>query len=92
MSELNFDMLKWQHLVYASKARFKVVVAGRRCGKTRKAGIVSIVKGLECPVKDAGVLYAAPTLSMARTLMWDLLLDIGKPVIAKANINSSKLH
>ena len=91
MSELNFDMLKWQHLVYASKARFKVVVAGRRCGKTRKAAIVSIVKALECPVKDAGVLYAAPTLSMARTLMWDLLLDIGKPVIAKANINSSEI-
>jgi len=84
-------MLKWQHVVYASKARFKVVVAGRRCGKTRKAAIVSILKALECPVKDAGVLYAAPTLGMARTLMWDLLLDIGKPVIAKANINSSEV-
>jgi phage terminase large subunit-like protein len=91
MSELNFDMLKWQHLVYASKARFKIVVAGRRCGKTRNAAIVSIIKALECPVKDAGVLYAAPTLGMARTLMWDLLLDIGKSVIAKANINSSEV-
>jgi len=91
MSALNFLLLKWQQVVFAHKARFKVVVAGRRCGKTRKAVITCIVKGLECPNKEGGILYAAPTLGMARTLAWDLMCTLGAPVIAKMNINNSEI-
>ena len=46
MSTLDFKLLKWQREVMTSKARFKVVVAGRRCGKTRFSAIDMIVKGL----------------------------------------------
>lgn len=91
MTDLNFSLLKWQQKVMASKARFKVVVAGRRCGKTRFSAIDMIVKGLECPHTDATVLYVAPTYGMAKTLMWDLLNTLGQPVIVKANINDGEI-
>jgi predicted phage terminase large subunit-like protein len=91
MSTLDFKLLKWQRAVMASKKRFKVVVAGRRCGKTRFSAIDMIVKGLECTHTDATVLYVAPTYGMAKTLMWDLLLTLAQPVIAKSNINDGEI-
>jgi hypothetical protein len=77
MSELNFKLLRWQREVMTNKTRFKVVVAGRRCGKTRFAAIDMLIKGLECIHKDATVLYVSPTYGMAKTLMWDLLNQLG---------------
>ena len=91
MSTLDFKLLKWQREVMTSKARFKVVVAGRRCGKTRFSAIDMIVKGLECTHTDATVLYVAPTYGMAKTLMWDLLNTLAQPVIQKANINDGEI-
>ncbi len=69
MSSLDFPLLKWQRELFADKTRFQVVVAGRRCGKTRGSAVKAIVKGLECPHEDATVLYTAPTFGMAKTLM-----------------------
>ena len=91
MSELRFDMLKWQRKVFADSRRFKVVVAGRRCGKTRMSSVTVIAKALECKHSDAGVLYVAPTFQMARTLMWDLLLNAAQPVIASSNVNNGEI-
>lgn len=91
MTTLNFSLLRWQKSVMADKTRFKVVVAGRRCGKTRFSAIDMIVKGLECTHTDATVLYIAPTYGMAKTLMWDLLLTLGQPVIAKSNVNEGEI-
>jgi predicted phage terminase large subunit-like protein len=36
-------------------------------------------------------LYVAPTYGMAKTLMWDLLLGLAQPVIAKSNINDGEI-
>lgn len=91
MSSLDFSLLKWQREVLQNKKRFQVIVAGRRCGKTRFSVVETIIKALQCPDKTGGVLYVAPTLSMARTLVWDLLCDLGRPVIAKINISSSEI-
>lgn len=91
MSDVTFPLLNWQREVFGDPHRFKVVVAGRRCGKTRKSVVTLIIKALECPDSTGGVLYAAPTLGMARTLCWDLLCDLGRPVIAKININNSEI-
>lgn len=88
---LNFSLLNWQREVFADPTRFKVVVAGRRCGKTRKSAVTAIAKALECPSKDACVLYVAPTYAMAKTLMWDLLLELGRPVIIKSNVNDGEI-
>lgn len=89
--ELTFNMLGWQKEVFLSPRRFKVVVAGRRCGKTRMAIIDCLIKGLSCKVLDAGVMYVAPTQGMARVLCWDLLLSLGEKVIAKSNVNNSEI-
>lgn len=91
MSSLDFPLLKWQREVLAVKQRFKTIVAGRRCGKTRFSVVETIIKALQCPDKTGGVLYVAPTLSMARTLVWDLLCELGRPVISKINISSSEI-
>lgn len=88
---LNFKLLRWQKEVFAAPNRFKVVVAGRRCGKTRMAIVDSLVKGLSCPVGDAGVMYVAPTQGMARVLCWDLLMELGHKVIVKSNVNNSEV-
>lgn len=89
--ELKFDLLRWQKEVFADKTRFQVVVAGRRCGKTRGSCVRLIVKGLECNHDDATVLYVAPTYGMAKTLMWDLLVRLAFPVTKKSNVNDGEL-
>ena len=91
MSDLTFNLLKWQRELFANPTRFKVVMAGRRCGKSRFAIVSTIVKGLECPDATGGVLYVAPTQQMARVLAWDLLMTLGAPVIANSNIANSEI-
>lgn len=90
MSELNFKLLNWQQEVFKDSARFKVVAAGRRCGKSRLSAVTLLIEGLNCPPGSA-VMYVAPTLGMARTIMYDLLLDLGKPVIKSAHVNNLEI-
>lgn len=89
--QLTFQLLKWQRELLADKTRFKVVVAGRRCGKSRFAIVTAIIKGLECPDPTGSILYVAPTQQMARILCWDLLNDLGRKVIVSANISNSEI-
>lgn len=87
MADLNFQLLPWQQEVFADKTRFKVVAAGRRCGKSRLAATALIIEALRCPAGSA-VLYVAPTNGQARQIIWDVLLDIGKEVIQNSHINN----
>jgi hypothetical protein len=48
MADLNFSLLPWQQQVFADKTRFKVVAAGRRCGKSRMA-LEEVPKGPRLP-------------------------------------------
>lgn len=89
--ELNFELLRWQKEVFLDKTRFQVVVAGRRCGKTRKSAVKLITKALECTHEDATVLYVAPTYGMAKTLMWDLLVRLSFKVTRKSNVNDGEI-
>jgi hypothetical protein len=90
MAELNFQLLAWQQKVFNDTARFKVVAAGRRCGKSRLSAIKLLIEGLNCPTGSA-VMYVAPTLGMARTIMWDLLQDLGRPVIKSSHLNNLEI-
>ena len=87
MSDLNFSLLPWQQEVYADKTRFKVVAAGRRCGKSRMAAISLLIEGLKCPPGSA-VLYVSPTMGQSRQIIWDLLLDLGREVIQGSHVNN----
>jgi phage terminase large subunit-like protein len=91
MTELNFALLKWQQEVFKDEHRFKVVAAGRRCGKSRLSAITLLIEGLNCPAGSA-VMYIAPTLGQARTIIWDLLLDLGRPIIKSSHINNLEIQ
>jgi hypothetical protein len=77
---LNFELLPWQKKVFSDDTRFKVIVAGRRCGKSRLSAVALLVEGLRCP-QGSAVMYVAPTQGQARQIIWDLLMDLGREVI-----------
>jgi phage FluMu gp28-like protein len=84
---LSFELLPWQKEVFQDKTRFKVIVAGRRCGKSRLSAVALLVEGLKCP-QGSAVCYVAPTQGMARQIIWDLLLDLGRDVIQSSHVNN----
>ena len=90
MAELNFQLLKWQQTVFKDEHRFKIVAAGRRCGKSRLSAVTLLIEGLNCPSGSA-VMYIAPTLGMARTIMWDLLHELGRPIIKSSHLNNLEI-
>lgn len=89
---------KKQMEVYRSKARFRVVVAGRRWGKTSLSRILMITRAKKPRQR---IWYVAPTYRMAKQIMWsDLLEAIPKKWVKKINetsmsvtlINGSKIE
>ena len=90
MSDVHFQFLPWQEQVFADATRFKVIAAGRRCGKSRLAATTLLLEGLKCPPGSA-VLYVAPTNGQARQIIWNVLLDLGKDVIANSHINNQDI-
>ena len=90
MSDLNFSLLPWQETVFKDKTRFKVIAAGRRCGKSRMAAITLLIEALRCPAGSA-VLYVAPTNGQARQIIWQVLMDLGREVIQNAHINNQDI-
>jgi phage terminase large subunit-like protein len=90
MADLNFQLLPWQQTVFEDKTRFKVVAAGRRCGKSRLAATTLLIEGLRCPAGSA-VLYVAPTNGQARQIIWNVLLDLGREVISNSHVNNQDI-
>lgn len=69
--------------VLRSPARFKVVVAGRRFGKTQLSK-VALIKAVKKPRQL--IYYVAPTYRMAKSIMFNELVEsIPKKWIVKAN-------
>lgn len=60
---------KPQRDIFCSKKRFKVVNAGRRFGKSFVSGALSFDRCQNYDNKT--VIYVAPTLNMARNIMWE---------------------
>lgn len=90
MTSLNFQLLKWQQEVFKDPHRFKVVAAGRRCGKSRLSAVTLLIEALNCP-EGSSVMYVAPTLGQARSIIWDLLHDLGRPVIKSSHVNNLEI-
>ena len=87
MADLNFSLLPWQQEVFKDSTRFKVVAAGRRCGKSRMAAVTLLIEGLKCP-QGSAVLYVSPTMGQSRQIIWDLLLDLGRDIIQNSHVNN----
>jgi hypothetical protein len=72
--------------VYRSQARYRVVVAGRRWGKTALSRVLIIKKAQK---KKQKIWYVAPTYKMAKQIMWiDLMDAIPRKWIRKVNETS----
>ena len=87
MASLNWKLLPWQLEVWQSPKRFKVIVAGRRTGKSNLSIKKIIAAGLEAPPGSA-VLYVGPTQAQTRQIAWDAIIDQGKEVIKASHVNS----
>jgi len=90
MSDLSFKLLPWQEEVFKAPTRFKVIAAGRRCGKSRMAAITLLIEALRCPAGSA-VLYVAPTNGQARQIIWHVLMELGRDVIQNSHINNQDI-
>lgn len=70
--------------VYRCKARFRVVVAGRRWGKTALSRVLMITRAASKPKQK--VWYVAPSYRMAKQIMWlDLQDALPRQWIKKIN-------
>jgi phage terminase large subunit-like protein len=87
VANLNWSLLPWQIEVWQAKQRFKVIVAGRRTGKSNLSIKKIIAAGLEAPTGSA-VLYVGPTQAQTRQIAWDAILEQGREVIKSAHVNS----
>lgn len=86
---LDISLLPWQQNVWDSEARFKVVAAGRRCGKSRLAAYLLLIEALH--TTKGHVFYVAPTQGQARDIMWAVLQEVGHEVIVSAHVNNLQL-
>ena len=86
MSDLNVQFTPWQAEVWEAPSRFKVVAAGRRCGKSYLAAWALLINALKA--EKGWTFYVAPTQGQARQIMWRILLELGHPVIKKSHINN----
>ena len=66
-------LTKPQTKIYDDPARFRVIVAGRRFGKTFLSTAEILSKALSA--KDQHVWYVAPTYKAAKEIAWDMLLS-----------------
>jgi len=89
VSELNVKLHPAQLEIFHSPARFKVVAAGRRFGKSRLAAWMLIIKALASKSKD--VCYVAPTFQQAKDVIWADLKDLGQDVILHTTENTSTI-
>jgi len=89
MSELKVELLPWQQQVWEATERFKVVAAGRRCGKSRLAAWMLILNALQS--EKGHVFYVAPTQGQARDIMWGVLLDLAHPIVSSSHVNNMQI-
>jgi len=89
MADINVSLHDAQMEIFKSEARFKVISAGRRFGKSRLAAWVLLIKALQSTSKD--VFYVGPTFQQSKDIMWGMLKELGRDVIKAAHENTAVL-
>lgn len=81
---MEFNLHESQLEIFDHPARFKVVAAGRRFGKSHYAAVELIIHGLQSTnyagydVQDKEVYYIAPTFEQGKKIMWPKLKEMAK--------------
>ena len=89
MANLDINLHPAQLQIFNSKKRFKIVAAGRRFGKSYLSAWLLLINAIQSESKD--VFYVAPTFQQAKDIMWGMLKDLGKDLIASAHENTAVL-
>jgi len=89
VADIKVSLHDAQMQIFKSKARFKVVSAGRRFGKSRLAAWVLLINALQSNSKD--VFYVGPTFQQSKDIMWGMLKELGQDVIKAAHENTAVL-
>lgn len=80
-------LTKPQSHIYKDESRFRVVVAGRRFGKTFLSSVELITNAIQSEARN--VWYVAPTYKAAKEIAWDMLItSLPKEYIRKTNESS----
>lgn len=83
--------------IFKDPARFKVVAAGRRFGKSYLSAVTLLLEGMKedneygMSLKSKQVWYIAPTYQQAKDIMWATLKDLGEPLIKKVHENTATI-
>lgn len=96
MTTLRLSLHPAQQVIHNSKARFKVVAAGRRFGKTVYAVMRCLIAGL-AETSDGGVpldttsevVYIGVDREQAKRNAWNLFKTLGRPVISQTHENTA---
>lgn len=88
--------------VFTAVARYKVVAAGRRFGKSYLAAVTLFVEaakntkirsdGVEVDLALEKVYYVAPTFTQGKEIIWPLLKELGHDLIEQAYENEASLR
>lgn len=99
---MDISLHEHQIEIFAAPERFKVVAAGRRFGKSYLAAVTLFVEaakntkirtdGVEVDLKLEKVYYVAPTFTQGKEIIWPLLKEVGRDLIAQSYENTASLR
>lgn len=94
---INLSLHPKQLEVFQSPARFKIVVAGRRFGKSMLAVAYAVAEALRTELNgydltDKGVFVVAPTHDQAKRIYWTHLKRLTAPVATRALENTGRIE
>lgn len=89
-SIINWVLLPWQLLLWSSGARFQVVCAGRRCGKSNYAIKRCLAEALKAP-KGSVVGYVGPTAAQSKQIGYDAMIEEAREFIKTSNSNAGDI-
>ena len=84
MAEFRVSLHPGQRAIHNSKAKYKVVAAGRRFGKSHLAAVELILAALQTEhngiplTSQHEVYYVAPTFDQGKRIMWPKLKQLGR--------------
>ena len=96
--QFNFTLHPGQEEVFRDPSRFKVVVAGRRWGKSELACINLLIEALKpqnefgYDLLDKDVFYVAPTFQQAKDAVWRKLKKLADGMYDSALENTAQLR
>lgn len=96
--DLNFNLHPAQMSIFESDARFRIVSAGRRFGKSYLSAVELLLHALQetnehgYDVTTKEVWYIAPTFQQAKDIMWTLLKSMGQGIIESTVENTATIR